>query len=187
MRLQWVAIVLVTLALALAGCGRDGPKFRASDVTGSSFGRDFALTDHTGKARTLADFRGQTVLVSFAFGHCATVCPAIVSGLRAARRVARRPDVPLVVITMDPWRDTPDRLAMLVEHWELAAGDRVLSGNVLDVESALDALGIVRQRNETTGDIVHIATVMVLNESGRIEWRIDGGWDGVRGLLDGSQ
>ena len=48
------AALATLLALALAACSPDGPKFKASDVTGASFGRDFALTDHAGKARTLA-------------------------------------------------------------------------------------------------------------------------------------
>ncbi len=60
------ALVFAVCALALlAGCGPDGPKFKASDITGSSFGRDFALTDHTGKPRTLADFRGKAVVMFF--------------------------------------------------------------------------------------------------------------------------
>ena len=46
------------LALALAACGPQGPKFQASDITGAPFGRELALTDHTGKPRTLAEFRG---------------------------------------------------------------------------------------------------------------------------------
>ena len=49
----------------LRRCARRGvraataPKFLASDVTGATFGRDFPLTDHTGKPRTLADYPRQ--------------------------------------------------------------------------------------------------------------------------------
>lgn len=145
-----------------------------------------SLIDQYGKRTAFADLRGQTVLVTFAFGHCTTVCPAIVSGLQAARRTARRPEVRLVVITMDPWRDTPERLAMLVDHWELAPGDRVLSGDVAEVERALDALGVSRTRDQTTGDIVHTATAMILDTRGQIAWRIDGGWGGVKEILERS-
>jgi protein SCO1/2 len=144
------------------------------------------LVDQQGKRTTFSDFRGQTVLVTFAFGHCTTVCPAIVSGLQAARRAARRPEIRLVVITMDPWRDTPERLSMLVDHWELAPEDRVLSGDIADVERALDALGVSRTRDQTTGDIVHTATAMILDTHGQIAWRIDGGWGGVQEILERS-
>lgn len=141
------------------------------------------LTDQRGRRTSFADFRGQSVLLTFAFGHCSTVCPAIVNDLRAARHSANRPGVPLVVITLDPWRDTPDRLPTIAEHWGLASGDRVLSGSVAAVEQALDALGIGRRRNETTGDIEHGETAMILNERGRIAWRVDGGSTGVEALL----
>lgn len=141
------------------------------------------LTDQRGRRTSFADFHGQRVLLAFAFGHCSTVCPVIVNDLRAARRSANRPGVPLVVITLDPWRDTPDRLPSIAEHWGLAPGDRVLSGSVAEVEHALDGLGIGRRRNETTGDIEHGGTVMILNERGRIAWRLDGGWTGVDSLL----
>lgn len=138
-----------------------------------------SLFDQFGGRTSLADFRGQTVLLTFAFGHCSTVCPRVVNDLRVARREANRPDVRLVVITLDPWRDAPDRLATIAGHWGLAPKDRVLSGSVAEVERALDSLGIGRRRNERTGDIEHTATVLILNERGRIAWRVEGGWGGL--------
>ncbi len=141
------------------------------------------LIDQRGRRTSLADFRGQTVLLTFAFGHCLTVCPTVLHDLRAARRAANRPDVPLVVITLDPWRDSPDRLPSIAASWGLSPLDRVLSGSVAEVGGALDALGIGRRRNETTGDIEHVGTVMILNEHGRIAWRLDGDWRQVRQLL----
>ncbi len=142
-----------------------------------------ALVDQHGARVSLADLRGRPALLTVAFGHCTTVCPAVVNDLRRARRTAGRADVQLVVVTLDPWRDTPDRLPSLAEHWALGAGDRVLSGSVADVEQVLDALGIGRRRNETTGDIEHGGTVMLVSSRGRVEWRIDGGWDRVGELL----
>lgn len=141
------------------------------------------LVDQRGAATSLGDLRGQAYLLTFAFGHCSNVCPAVVAGLREARVAASRPNVPLVVITLDPWRDTPDRLAMMSQHWGLAPQDRVLSGSITDVEHVLDVLGIGRKRDEATGDIVHGATTMIVNERGRIILRVDGGWSGVASLL----
>lgn len=141
------------------------------------------LVDQHGARVSLADLRGRPALLTVAFGHCATVCPTIVSDLSRVRRTAGRPDVQLLVVTLDPWRDTPDRLSSVAAHWDLGIGDRVLSGSVADVEHVLDALGIGRRRNETTGDIEHGGTVMLVNSRGRVEWRIDGGWDRVGDLL----
>jgi protein SCO1/2 len=142
-----------------------------------------ALIDQRGRRTSFADFRGRAVLLTFAYGHCATVCPSIVNDLKSARRAAQRPDVPLVIVTVDPWRDTPDRLPTLAEHWGLEPDDRVLSGSVADVEATLDELGIGRRRNETNGDVDHGAAVMVLDEGGRIAWRLDGGQSAIVAIL----
>jgi cytochrome oxidase Cu insertion factor (SCO1/SenC/PrrC family) len=134
-----------------------------------------ALVDQRGARVSLGELHGQPVLLTAAYGHCSTVCPTLVSELRAARRSAHRTDLPLVIITLDPWRDTPERLPTLAQHWELGPNDRVLSGDIADVEQALDRLGIVRRRNETTGDIDHATSVMLVDARGRIAWRADGG------------
>jgi len=143
----------------------------------------FVLTDQHGRSTSLAGFPGKPVLLTFAFGHCTTVCPTLVHEVSAARAAADRAEVPLLIISLDPWRDAPARLASLASAWELAPQDRVLSGSVEEVERTLSALGITRRRNPTTGDVDHGGTVMVLNASGHIVWRIDGGWGRVRELL----
>jgi cytochrome oxidase Cu insertion factor (SCO1/SenC/PrrC family) len=88
-----------------------------------------------------------------------------------------------VVISLDPWRDTPAALPAIASMWELGADDRVLSGPVAEVERTLDALRVGRQRNTNTGDIVHSGTVMVLDARGHIVWRLDGGWGRISELL----
>ena len=136
---------------------------------------DVAFIDQAGRRTTFGGFRGQRILLTFAYGHCSTVCPAMVTNLIAARREAGRRDVPIVVVTVDPWRDTPDRLPTLARHWRLERGDRALSASVDDVKRTLDALGIGWRRNEQNGDIEHGATAMIVDERGRIAWRADGG------------
>jgi cytochrome oxidase Cu insertion factor (SCO1/SenC/PrrC family) len=141
------------------------------------------LTDQSGRRTPLAGLNGKRVLVSFAFGHCGTVCPTLVHDLLAARARRRHLTLPLVIVTLDPWRDTPERLPALAAQWGLGASDRILSGTIVEVEQSLDALGIARRRNETTGDIDHVGTVLLLDERGHIVWRVDGGWGRVDELL----
>jgi protein SCO1 len=143
----------------------------------------FVLTDQHGRRTLPTDFQGRPVLLTFAFSHCTTVCPTIVHDVRVARAAANRPEVPLLILTLDPWRDTPARLPSLASRWELGPEDRVLSGSVEEVERALDALGVGRRRDTATGDIVHAGTVMALNERGHVVWRLDGGWERMQDLL----
>jgi len=135
----------------------------------------FALADQNGERASLAEFRGGRTLLTFAYGHCSTVCPSVVTDLRIARRESGLDDVRIVILTLDPWRDTPERLQTLAEQWKVGANDRVLSGAVVDVGRTLDVLGVGRKRNETTGDLDHGSTVMLIDADGRITWRVDGG------------
>ena len=151
----------------------------AVDIDASTF----VLTDQHGRRTALADVQGRPVLLTFAFGHCTTVCPTIVHDIRAARVAANRPEVRLLIISLDPWRDTPARLPSVASAWELGPGDRVLSGNVEEVERTLDALGIWRRRDLSNGDVSHPGTVMVLDQRGHIVWRLDGGWGRLTQLL----
>lgn len=141
------------------------------------------LVDQHGMRTTLADFGGQPTILTFAFGHCETICPVVVHDVRSARVAAKREDVPLVVITLDPWRDTPEHLPHIAAAWELGPNDRVLSGDIDAVQKALDALGVSRRRNERNGDIEHPGAVMVTDARGHVVSRIDGAWGKLGELI----
>lgn len=76
-------------------------------------GGPFALTDHTGKARTDADFRGKFMLVYFGFTYCPDVCPTDLQamGLAVDQLGAAGEAVTPIFITVDPERDTAEHLA----------------------------------------------------------------------------
>ncbi len=111
---------LVLLAALAAACGPQGPTFRSTDITGADFGRDFTLTDHTGKRRSLADFRGKVVVVFFGFTHCPDVCPTTLAELAAAmRKIGAGSDkVQVLLVTVDPERDTPAVLGPYVTAFD---------------------------------------------------------------------
>jgi protein SCO1 len=112
--------LLALASLALAGCGAGGPKFEAADVTGASFGHDFALEDPDGRQRTLADFRGKAVVVFFGYTQCPDVCPATLATLaEAMKRLGPDADrVQVLFITVDPERDTAALLAQYVPAFD---------------------------------------------------------------------
>jgi len=114
------AAAAITLLLTLAACAPEGPKFKTSDVTGASFGRDFALTDANGKARTLADFRGKAVVVFFGFTQCPDVCPTTLATLAEAMKQlgADADRVQVLFITIDPARDTAELLRNYVPAFD---------------------------------------------------------------------
>jgi protein SCO1/2 len=105
-------LLATALAPLLVACGETKPQFKAIDVTGAEYARDFQLTDHDGRPRTLKDFRGKAVVVFFGYTHCPDVCPTTLSEIAEAKRLLG-PDgakVQGVFITVDPQRDTPEML-----------------------------------------------------------------------------
>ena len=109
-------LCLLVLLLALGACQQGKPDFRATDITGAEFGQDFALADHTGKPRALADFRGRVVVMFFGFTHCPDVCPTTLAELAAAvKKLGTDGDkVQVLLVTVDPERDTPQVLSQYV-------------------------------------------------------------------------
>ncbi len=120
---------------------------------------EFRLTDQHGKDFGLANLRGQVTVLTFAYAHCETVCPGLISTLRALP-----PEVPRVVVTLDPWRDTCGTLQGLANHWSLDGP--VLSGPPEEVERLTTALGIPIERDLNTGEIFHPALILVVDARG---------------------
>ena len=112
------AIGLLVAASFLGGCGRPDAtaKFQLTDVTGANFGKELALTDHNGRPRTLADFKGKVVVLFFGFIHCPDVCPTTLAELaRVARELGPEASkMQVLFVTVDPERDTPDVLKQYV-------------------------------------------------------------------------
>jgi protein SCO1/2 len=114
------ALMLGLAALLLAACEPGGPKFAASDVTGSSFGRDFALQDAEGRERKLADFRGKAVVLFFGYTQCPDVCPTTLATLaETMKRLGPDADrVQVLFVTVDPDRDTAALLRQYVPAFD---------------------------------------------------------------------
>jgi cytochrome oxidase Cu insertion factor (SCO1/SenC/PrrC family) len=130
------------------------------------------LVDQHGDSVALEQFRGRPVLVTFAYGHCTSVCPLVVRAARtAAGRLGGRGAV-LLVVTLDPWRDTESRLPYLAREWELTDGMHLLSGDVAAVERTLSAWRVPRARNPATGEVTHPSMVYVVGPDGRLAYAL---------------
>lgn len=116
------AAAALLIAAWIAGCGGPGPQFKNVDITGADYGKDFTLVDHTGKTRSLADFRGKVVVVFFGYTHCPDVCPTTLAELKMVKEQLG-PDgerVQVLFVTVDPERDTQDVLARYVPAFDPA-------------------------------------------------------------------
>ncbi|MBZ0132688.1 MAG: SCO family protein [Rhodocyclaceae bacterium] len=110
-----IRLLLLALALLLAGCDTQ-PQFGNTDISAAGYATDFALTDHNGKPRTMADFRGKAVVIFFGYTQCPDVCPTTMTGMAEAMKLLGEDasKVQVLFVTVDPERDTPQLLAQYV-------------------------------------------------------------------------
>jgi protein SCO1 len=114
---------LLALSLVLVACDKPmSPKvaFQNTDLTGLDGARDFALTDHNGKPRTLADFKGKVVLMFFGYTQCPDVCPTTMAEMSTVlKELGPLADqVQVLFVTVDPERDTQALLAQYVPSFD---------------------------------------------------------------------
>ena len=136
------AAALGALLLALpAGSTRAGPPAAASVTL-----EDLDLVDQDGAThRFRSDVVGDRILVmDFVFTTCTTICPLLSSKMAALQerlgdRLGR--EVQLVSITVDPVRDTPQRLSAYARKWKARPGWTLLTGPKQDVDAVLKGLG----------------------------------------------
>ena len=108
------------LVFAFGGCGPSQPGFKNADVSGADCCKDFRLTDHNGKVRTLADFRGKAVVMFFGYTQCPDVCPTTMLEMKAVLQQlgADAQRVQVLFVTVDPERDTRELLASYVPAFD---------------------------------------------------------------------
>ena len=146
--------------------------------------KPFSLVDQHGRTVTLEQFRGKPVLVTFAYAHCETVCPVLVSEVFGARDGLGGRAPAVLIVTLDPWRDTPSRLPSIAERWGATGDAHVLGGSPEEVERVLNAWRIPRARNERTGDVSHPSVVYVLGADGRIAYVVTGSQPLIRAAVE---
>lgn len=110
-------------ALLLAGCDKltgAKPGFKGIDITGAEYGKNLSLTDQAGKPRTLADFKGKVTVVFFGYTQCPDVCPTTMAELAQVKKAlgADGEKVQGIFITVDPERDTPERLQAYMQGFD---------------------------------------------------------------------
>lgn len=134
---------------------------------------DFTLTSHNGDPVSLSDFRGKLVLVYFGYASCPDVCPMTMLQLAKARASLPerlQDDVQVLMVTVDPARDTPELLANYLGHFD--ATFLGLTGTLEEIDAAAAPLGIFYEKRvvdeSETYFMDHTATVAVIDRQGRL-------------------
>lgn len=139
----------------------------------------FALTDQHGRPFTQADLAGRVVLLYFGYTFCPDVCPTELGYLARVLRALgpEAAQVLPVMVTIDPERDTVDKLAAYVPlYHERLVG---LTGGAPAIAALAGQLGVHYQRADVVSGkpgyylMDHTATTFVLGRDGRLAGKLD--------------
>ena len=131
---------------------------------------DFALVDHTGTPRTDEDFHGAYSLYYFGFTWCPDVCPSamLVMAQVVEDLAAQNMTVQPIFVTVDPQRDTVEKLAAYVAQLPGLIG---LTGSDAQVAQALQSFGITRRSqadgpDDTSYQVDHTSLFYLMGPDG---------------------
>ena len=173
---MWRCLAILLLSVSLAGCDNAAttspPPFSGIDITGADYGKALKLTDHTGKSRSLDDFKGKVVLVFFGFTHCPEVCPTTLHELATVlKQLGTDADrVQVLFVTLDPARDSQEMLAKFVPSFH--PNFLALRGDEAATKAAAQSFHVFfEKRPGATPDsytIEHFTGTFIFDREGRL-------------------
>lgn len=165
--------VIVALCVVLPGPG-SGPALAAEAPAwpgDSIYQLQARLSDPSGRESGLDVFAGKPVLISMFYASCPNACPMLIAAIRQLERQlepAERRQLRVLMISIDPERDTAARLAAVAgRHQVDAARWRLVRVAAHDVRRIAAVLGIAYRRTED-GEFYHASLVSLLDADGRI-------------------
>ncbi len=175
--LMTIAGLLAALVLGLAFFWQPELPERPLPRAALAEGGDFTLQSADGPV-SLKDFRGKVVLVYFGYTYCPDICPtslaATSEGLKqlTPEELAR---VAMILVSVDPKRDTPARLKEYVNFFHPAIVG--VTGTPEEIAEIAKRYGVfyAEQKVETAGGgyvVDHSADTYVISADGKLVGKI---------------
>ena len=129
----------------------------------------FELVDHEGQPFTLDQLKGKWTVVFFGFTSCPDICPATLATLSQWYKKLDpevRAQTQVAMLTVDPARDTPAKLASYMNHFDQ---DFIgITGEFLPIKTLTDQLNVAFNRVVTGDDytVDHSSHLVLINPYG---------------------
>ena len=166
-------IVVVMLGLAVGVYFFRPHTFHGTVIQSPEPSFDFKLTGKGGDV-SLSDYRGKLVLIYFGYTFCPDICPATLANVGQALRNLgedKASEVQTIMISLDPERDTPQKLAEYVTHFHSSFIG--ITGTEQDIAQVTSLYGIfyqVQPGSDATGYLIdHTATLLVIDREGYLK------------------
>lgn len=133
---------------------------------------DFSLPDTKGNIFELGGNKGRVVLMFFGYTSCPDVCPATLSEFKEVHRLLgkRAEQVRFVFITVDPERDTPERLERYLDLFDTEIIG--LTAPRAQLEPTWKAYGVAVMKTESTDPqayfVDHSSRIYAIDKKGNL-------------------
>ena len=182
MKKQFIFTFVLMIAMLFSACSpaktadkaaeNNTGAYVATDITGAEFAKALSLTDHTGKRRTLNDFKGKVVALFFGYTHCPDVCPTTMFDLKNAMKLLgdKSNQVQVLFVTVDPQRDTQEVLAQFVPAFDKSFIG--LRGSLQETAETLGSFKVfyskIEGKNKDDYTVDHSAGIYVFDKKGSV-------------------
>lgn len=173
MKIKFFILAIVTILGLTVGVYFLRPHtFHGTVIQSPEPSHDFTLKSFNGDV-SLRDFRGKVVLLYFGYTFCPDICPGTLGNVAQALRDmgTKAEDVQLIMVSLDPERDTPEKLADYMNHFHPSFIG--ITGTKEQLDEVASLYGIYYQKTEgsnATGYLIdHTATLLVLDREGYLK------------------
>jgi protein SCO1/2 len=159
-------MVLASLILLTASCGKK------VELTDYEFGGEFELNSIDGGRFRLSDLRGGIVLLFFGYTTCPDVCPSTFSKMKRVSELLGEDSkkVSVIFITVDPDRDTPEKMREYLGYFDPGMKVYPLTGSEQKIKEVAKSYNAAFMKVGTGPD----STVKYLVEHTSVTYLIDG-------------
>jgi len=135
-----------------------------------TLGGDFVLPSTLGRAVSLADFHGKVVLLNFGYTSCPDACPTALARIRDVLHALPDAAMQPVFVTLDPARDSLDRLAPYVAAFDSRFVG--VTGSDAQIAEAAARYRVFSEKRVTNSapdySLDHSAQIYLLDGDGRV-------------------
>ena len=169
--LALLAMLPILLAVPAVDAG-DGD-FKSGVFDPPSAAPDFQLQGSNGSPVVLSKFRGKVVAIAFGFTYCQRICPVTLANLSEVSRKlgAAATDVQVIFVSVDPDRDTPNRLREYLQSFNpsfLGA-----TGKKMQIDAVRQAYGIFAEKAPSENkkldyEVHHSSSIFLIDREGKL-------------------
>lgn len=146
------------------------PAFRLTPLDPPRESFNFALTSQLGRKVSLRDFGGKIVVLTFLYTHCPDVCPLITQKLHETHKLlgAKAAEAVFLVVTVDPERDTVERLYDYSKQFDMLDKWHFLTGREEDLKPVWDYYWVGKVWKDEKGNVMHQAPIHLIDAKGKV-------------------